>query len=393
MSNFDRVVNRANTASMKWDLRTLLYGNDDVLPLWVADMDFPSPPAVIAALTERAQHGTYGYTARPDSFYEAVQGWMQRRHGWEVPKEWIVPCPSLMTALGLLLQQLTAPGDKVVVQSPVYYSFHKIIKLSEREVAESPLKIENGRYVMDYEHLEQTFAAGAKLMLLCNPHNPVGRVWEPEELRKLGELALKHNVLVLSDEIHSDLIYRPYKHTVFATLSDAIGANTMTMVSPTKTFNLAGLKVAAMIIPNDRLRRQFHRQLTALALELESYFGVTALEVAYTQCEPWLEELLDYLQGNRDLVLETFAQQLPEIKAFQPEGTYLVWLDCRALGLTDAELRRWMIDDARVALSEGPTFGTGGEGFLRLNLACPRSTLEEGLRRLQAGYATLKARI
>lgn len=381
--NFDQIIDRHNTFSHKWDQTEKLFGDKDALPMWVADMDFAAPPEVIEALRERLEHGVYGYTLKPDSYYEAIIDWIRDRHGWTVQKEWITSSPGVVTALSLLVLSMTEPGDKILIQTPVYPPFHYVVKRNGRELVTNELKLENGRYTMDYEQLEQQLRSGVKMMLLCSPHNPVGRVWTKEELERLGELCVKYDTLVVADEIHADLLFSGRVHHPFANLSDEFAQRTISCVAPTKTFNLAGLKSSIVIIPNDDLRRRYNEWLYNLNLESESYFGVSAVEAAFRHGGPWLDALLEYLEQNLELLLETFEKRIPQIDVIKPEGTYLVWLDCRKLGLSPQELHAFMSRQAKVGLNQGTTFGDDGSGFLRMNIACPRSILIEGLNRIE----------
>jgi len=388
---FDRTINRLNTASYKWDFMEKRFGTSDLVPFWVADMDFAAPPAVVEAIVERAKHGVYGYTIRPQSYYDAVLGWLERRHGWKIPQEWLTSCPTVMTSLSIVMEILTEPGDGVILQSPVYNAFHRDIPLNDRKIVENPLRYENGRYTMDYEDLERKLAGGnAKLMLLCSPHNPVGRVWSPDELRQLGELCLRYGVPVVSDEIHFDLVYPGHKHTMFASLSEEIAQNSITLIAPTKTFNMAGLQMSNAVIPNQKWRQMFNRRLGALSLTLESYFALTALEAAYTRSDQWLDELVQYLDDNRRFATDFIREHLPGIEVVKSEGTYLLWLDCRQLGLSEQEIKTWMYQHAKVALLEGSMFGPAGEGFLRLNFACPRDLLKTGLERMRQAWPQVR---
>ena len=389
--DFDRTINRLNTASYKWDFMEKRFGTSDLVPFWVADMDFAAPPAVVEAIVERAKHGVYGYTIRPQSYYDAVLGWLERRHGWKIPQEWLTSCPTVMTSLSIVMEMLTEPGDGVILQSPVYNAFHRDIPLNDRKIVENPLRYENGRYTMDYEDLERKLAGGdAKLMLLCSPHNPVGRVWSPDELRQLGELCLRYEVPVVSDEIHFDLVYPGHKHTIFASLSDEIAQNSITLFAPTKTFNMAGLQMSNAVIPNQKWRQMFNHRLGALSLTLESYFALTAVEAAYTRSDQWLDELIQYLDDNRRFVIDFIREHLPGIEVVKSEGTYLLWLDCRNLGLNEQEIKSWMYQHAKVALLEGSMFGPVGEGFLRLNFACPRDLLKTGLERMRQAWPQVR---
>jgi len=379
--DFDALHNRRNTNSYKWDQSAKLFGNGDVIPMWVADMDFPAPPEVVEVLKEKAAHGIYGYVFRPQSYYDAIAGWLDKRHGWRIQTEWISTSPGVVAALSMLVDILTQPGDKVVIQAPVYYPFYDVVRMNGRETVNNALLLEDGVFRFDFADLERQLAAGAKLILLCNPHNPGGRAWSREELRQLGELALNYGVPVVSDEIHSELIFAPHRHTPLASISEDIAMNTVTCIAPSKTFNLAGLQASNVIIANPRIRSTYNHRLKALSLHMESYFGGAAVEAAYTHGGPWLDELMAYLQGNLDWLAATFADQLPECKVMLPQGTYLVWVDCRELSPDPDALKRLMFQEAGVAFSEGSVFGKEGEGFLRINIACPRSLLQEGLQR------------
>lgn len=379
--DFDRVIDRRNTSSFKWDQGAALFGRADILPMWVADMDFQAPPEVVRAIEERASHGIYGYTTRTNAYYDAVIDWHRRRHNWTIDRASLSTSPGVVTTLSLLVNILTEPGDGVIIQAPVYYPFYDVIRLNGRTVVNNTLLLQDGKYVMNLEQLEQQMADGAKLMLFCSPHNPGGRVWTREELQALGELALKYRVPIVSDEIHGDLILRGHRHTPLASISEDIAMNTMTCTSPTKTFNLAGLQTSHVIISDANIRKKYNERLKALSLHMESYFGLTAVESAYRYGEPWLEQLLDYVQGNLDLLVERFSSELPECKVMEPEGTYLAWIDCRSLSPDPAKLRKLMYEEAGVAFNEGSGYGSEGAGFLRINLACPRSLFEEGITR------------
>ncbi|CAH0118678.1 Cystathionine beta-lyase PatB [Paenibacillus sp. CECT 9249] len=379
--NFDLVVNRRNTNSYKWDQTKQLFGDADILPLWVADMDFESPPAVKEALIKRAMQGTYGYTIRSSEYEAAIVNWFARRHGWSLEPAWLADVPGVVTALSLAIDLYSAPGEQVILQSPVYNPFYDVIRLNGRKIAESPLIINNGRYEMDYGHLEQLMKQGAKTMLLCSPHNPVGRVWEREELQKLSELCLKYNVLIISDEIHCDLVLPGYKHIPFASLSEEIAAQTVTATAPTKTFNLPGLQSSFVAISNRELKRRFDDRLKMLSLHSMPYFNVDAVTAAYNDGEEWLDELLVYLQGNVQFAIDYLERHLPQVKAIRPEGTYLLWVDYRNLVGSAEEIKDLMFKQAKVAFTEGSIYGETGLGYIRINYACPRSVLHEALER------------
>jgi cysteine-S-conjugate beta-lyase len=381
-NNFDQVQNRLNTASLKWDQLKTLFGSEEVLPMWVADMDFQSPAAVIEALTERAQWGIYGYTITSENYYEAVAHWLERRHDWQIKKEWLCYCPGIVTALSILVELLTEPGEQVIIQPPVYAPFFHVVNKNHRKVREVPLVEQDGQYVMDFVQLEEAMKQ-SNLMILCSPHNPVGRVWTKEELIRLGELSIKHKVIIVSDEIHADLIYKGNKHYPFGSLSDEIAQQSITCVAPSKTFNLAGLKTSTIIIPNPVHRNLFKGRINTLSLELESYFGASAVVAAYNEGEEWLEALLDYLYDNLLYLADFLKDHLPEIKLTWPQGTYLAWLDFRELGFEADDLQKFLLQEAKVGLSAGTGYGTQGTGYMRMNLACPRPYLEEGLQRIK----------
>ncbi|RKD24977.1 cystathionine beta-lyase [Ammoniphilus oxalaticus] len=381
--NFDQIIDRHNTFSNKWDQTEKLFGDKDALPMWIADMDFPAPPEVIQALRERIDHGIYGYTLKPDSYFQALIDWVERRQGWTIQKEWITSSPGIVTALSILVSTLTEPGDKVLIQTPVYPPFFQVVKRNKRELVTNELQLENGRYTIDFAQLEQQFKAGVKMMLLCSPHNPVGRVWTKAELERLGALCVQYGVIVVSDEIHADLLFSGHVHQPFAPLSEALLQQTVTCYAPSKTFNVAGLKSSFVIIANDALRAKYDEMLYNLNLESESFFGVSAVEAAFRHGESWLISLMEYVEENLQLLLDTFAKRIPQIEVIQPEGTYLVWLDCRKLGLDSSELHAFMCKKAKVGLNQGTAFGTDGAGFLRMNIACPRSILVDGLDRIE----------
>lgn len=380
--DFDRVIERRGTSSYKWDQSLALFGDADVLPLWVADMDFMSPPAVVEALQARAAHGVYGYTIRQQPYFDAILGWLKNRHDWDVPQSWLATSPGVVTALALLIQTLTDEKDQIVIQTPVYYPFFDMIQLNGRKLIENPLRLEDGIYRMDFELLEQQFAAGAKMILFCSPHNPGGRVWSVEELTQLGELCVKYNVWLVSDEIHFDLVFSGHKHIPIASLSDDIAQKTITCIAPSKTFNMPGISTSTLIIANDQVRRKYVHSLKALSLHLESYFAAVALEKAYTEGAEWLDAVVQYIESNIDYLMQFFAEKMPNLTVMKPQATYLVWIDVRSLGMTSTELKDMMFKQAKVAFNEGSMYG--GDGFLRINVACPRAILEEGLNRFYA---------
>ncbi|WP_079909489.1 MalY/PatB family protein [Paenibacillus sp. 32352] len=378
--SFDQFINRRNTRSYKWDQSEKLFGEPDVLPLWVADMDFPSPPAVKEALKKRAELGLYGYAVRTDSYFDSIVQWFRERHQWEIQPGWITDSPSIVTSLSLAVELFSEPGAPVVIQTPVYYPFYDVIESNGRKVAKNPLLLRNGHFEMDYDHLESLFKDGAKLLLFCSPHNPGGRVWDREELLKLGELCLRYGVTVISDEIHCDLTFPGYTYIPFASLSPELANITVSCLAATKTFNLPGLHTSYIVASNANLRRKIEHRLKTLSLHMAQHFAQDAVEAAYREGAEWLEEMMAYVKGNLDYAIAYLAEHLPQVKPLRPEGTYLLWMDCRELGLDIKGLKDLMYHKAKVAFNEGSVFGTEGEGWLRMNLACPRSILEKALK-------------
>lgn len=399
-NKFDQEVNRRDTNSVKWEFKqnedlsgiehTQAFFEEQVLPMWVADMDFVSPKPVVDALVERAKHGIYGYTALTQAGYQSVVRWMQRRHRWEIEPEWISLSPGVVPALNMLVRAFLPAGGKVLIQPPVYYPFYGAIGHNGAEPVVNPLIYQNGRYRMDFDDLEAKCKdPGVQLAILCSPHNPVGRVWTREELIRFGEICIENNVLVISDEIHGDLIYKDQVFTPFAGIGDVFSKNSVACTSPSKTFNLAGLQTSCIIIPNQDLRSTFEKVLQSNGLFGLNTFGVVALQAAYDHGEAWLEELLEYLEGNLDYLEQYVAEHIPQLTVVRPEGTYLVWLDCRRLRLDKWELKKFMIEEARVYLDEGFIFGPEGDGFERINIACPRSVLSEALDRIRKAAGRL----
>ena len=382
--NFDETIERRGTASAKWDAVKELFGSEDVLPLWVADMDFRVPEEVVEAIKETADHGIFGYTLRSDEYKQAVKDWMKNRHGWEIDGEWITQTPGVVNALNMAVLAYTEPGDSVIVQPPVYYPFMKAINNHGRQVVNNPLIDRGGRYEMDFDDLEAKIEdSGAKLLFLCNPQNPSGRVWTPDELKQLGDICVRHGVTVVSDEIHGDLILGDQPHTPFAGISDEFAEISVTCTAPSKTFNLAGLHTSNIIIPDEERRKAFNVQLDKFAVGGSSPIGAAATIAAYRHGEEWLENLLDYVRDNYAFLTEFTEANIPELKVYPLESTYLAWVDARALGLDNKALETFMAKEAKVGLNQGHIFGPGGEGFVRVNLACTRKTLEEALNRIK----------
>ena len=387
--DFDRITDRHHTNSIKWDFNQRTFGREEVLPLWVADMDFKAPEEVVEALVKRAQHGIYGYSEGKAGYYKALEDWIDKRHGWKIQRDWITFSPGVVPALNELVRSLTQLGDKILIQSPVYPPFFHVIRNHGREVVNSQLRLENGRYTMDFADLEEKFSSGVKMMILCNPHNPVGRVWQRDELERLGRLCLAHDVIVISDEIHGDLIYKDYHHIPFASLSPELANQSIVCTAPSKTFNLAGLQTSNLIIPNVAFREAFKKSLSLTGVHNPNVFGITALEAAYRHGWDWLAQLMNYIKGNSDFLISFLDQELAQIQAIQPEGTYLIWLDFRSLGMEPKSLQEFLVHKAGVGLNAGYQFGPGGEGFARLNLGCSHSVVEEGLQRIKVAVKRL----
>ncbi len=380
MANFDKVIDRHNTNSYKWDALGEFYGRNDLLSMWVADMDFESPKVVIDAMRNRLEHGIFGYTFVSDSFKESVKKWMLNRHEWVIDKNEIVVTPGVVPAINFAIRAFSRPGDKVIVQTPVYYPFFDAIKNTGRHVVENPLAYSNGEYKMDLEDFKSKIDNRTKLFILCSPHNPVGRIWSKDELEKIAKICLENDILIISDEIHSDIIRKGYRHIPLASISDEIAQNTISCYSVSKTFNLAGLETSAILIKNSKLRVELEKSMENLNIFSSNIFGLVAMEAAYNHGQNWLEELLDYLEDNHQFVQRFFEDT--NVKVVKAQGTYLVWLDFSNLNISQKELNDLLVNKAKVALVNGEKFGKNGVGFMRLNIGCPKSILEEGLNRI-----------
>lgn len=382
--NFDLLPDRSGTASLKHDLTEKYFGRKGLLPFWVADMDFETPDFVREAVIRRAMHPVYGYTFRDERFTDAIIGWMKRRHGWSVEKEWIVFTPGVVPALNLAVLSATKPHDSVIVQPPVYFPFFAAVEDHDRVLVQNPLKCSAGHWTMDFGQLDEQ-AFGARALMLCNPHNPVGRSWRRDELEQLADLCIHHDLTVISDEIHADLVLPGHQHTVFASLGQEIAGRTITLHAPSKTFNLAGLSTSFAIIPSETLRSGFEALIAKMHMGMGNIFGFEALIAAFNQGDEWLDSLLRYLAENVRFAEQFLNLHLPRIRVYPTEATYLMWLDFSDYGLTDAELHNILVNKAGVALNRGTDFGSGGEGCMRLNVACPRKMLQQGLE-LMAGH-------
>lgn len=375
---FDKQIPRRGTDSYKWDSA----GSEDVLPLWVADMDFPTAPAIIDSLRRRVDHGIFGYTRVPDSYYESVINWFSRRHGWRINRDWIIYTSGVVPAISAVIKALTVPGDKVLLQTPVYNCFFSSIRNNGCEIVSSPLVFTGNTYAVDYDDLERKAAdPKVKLMLLCNPHNPAGRVWRREELLRIGEICIRHDVTVVSDEIHCELVFPGHIYTPFASISDEFLRHSVTCISPSKAFNIAGLQIANIVCADTARRSRIDRAINDNEVCDVNPFGIIATQSAYNEGEEWLNRLIDYLHANYLYMQEFCREQLPAFPITELEGTYLVWMDCRKFGMSSDQLEQRLVDEARLWLNAGTMYGIEGEGFLRWNIACPRATLAEGLKR------------
>lgn len=378
--DFDEVVPRRGTDSYKWDSAS----RPDVLPMWVADMDFRTAPAVVEALRKRVEHGVFGYARVPQAYYDAVIGWFGRRHGWQIRREWIVYTTGVVPALSAVIQALTAPGDKVLVQSPVYNCFFSSIRNSGCLLADSPLLYRDGRYSMDFDDLDRKTAdPSVKLMLLCNPHNPAGRVWSRDELLEVSRICVKNGVFVVADEIHGELVFPGFRYTPFASLSEEALMNSATCVSPSKAFNLAGIQIANIIAADEEMRKKVNKAINVNEVCDVNAFAVSALTAAYDDGEEWLCELISYLYENYRMLTEFFAARLPSFPVLPLEGTYLVWIDCRSSGRTGDELAKQLLEEAGLMVNSGSMYGGAGANFIRVNIACPRRILQRGLEMLE----------
>ena len=418
--NFDKIINRKGTNCLKYDFAVERGKPSEVLPLWVADMDFQVSEEITKSLHAAVEHGIYGYTQPKDPYYNAIMNWMKKNHQWETKREWIVKTPGVVFALGAAVKAFTEPGDAVLIQNPVYYPFTNIICDNDRKVADNTLVYQpvitghtikteaaldesesvntnlmedekkgnierNSAYRIDFDDFERKIEQEhVKLFILCNPHNPVGRVWTREELQKLGEICLRHHVIVVSDEIHNDFVYPGYEHTVFANVDPRFAEFTVTCTAPSKTFNLAGLQISNIFIPNATLREAFRKEIDKTGYDEPNALGTVACEAAYRAGEEWLDQLREYLLGNLNFLRSYLQEKIPRIHLVEPEGTYLVWLDCSELGISGKELDQFIVEKAGLWLDGGAMFGPSGADFQRVNIACPRATLELALDKLKA---------
>ncbi|MDF2884238.1 MAG: patB1 [Clostridiaceae bacterium] len=378
--NFDEIIDRRNTNSVKWDMSK----EEDILPMWIADMDFKTADPIIKALEKRVQHGIFGYAGIPAAYYEAEVSWWDRRHNFKIKKEWIEVSTGVIPSLSAIVQAFTEPGDKVLIQSPVYNYFNTSITNNKCEIVLNELKYNGEHYEIDFDDFEKKASdTKVKIFILCSPHNPVGRVWSKNELMRLGEICIKHNVLVVVDEAHRDLVYRGNKHIPFASISEEFLMNSITCTAPSKTFNIAGLKTSNIITANEGYRKKVNRSLNINEAIEPNAFGIEALIAAYNEGEHWLNQLLDYLEGNRDYLITFLNERIPKLKAVKPEATYLIWINCRSLCISSKELSKKILEQGHMIINDGVTYGEAGEGFIRINIACPRKLLIDGLERLE----------
>jgi len=381
--NYDEIISRKDTACIKYDAAAQFLGSDDLIPMWVADMDFRTPDFVINELRKRLDHEILGYPYRQEGFFSSIQEWERIHHHWKPERDWMLFSPGIVPAFNMAVLALTQPGDSIITQPPVYFPFFSAVTDHGRKLIYNPLVLKEKRLCMDLEDLERKAAAGAKMLILSSPHNPGGSVWTREELSRVAEICLKHHVIIFSDEIHCDLVYDPYQHIPLASLSPEVADITITAVAPSKTFNLSGLSTSCIIISNETMREKFSKTLDHLHLGLGNIFGNIASEAAYTHGYAWTRELMHYLSLNLDYLEQFIHDRLPEIRMIRPEATFLVWLDCRGLGMNDNELNTFFLEKARLGLNPGMMFGPGGEGYMRINIGCPLEVLKKAMHQLE----------
>lgn len=389
--DFDKVIDRKGTNSLKYDFARERGMREDALPLWVADMDFQTAPGIIEQIQKTVQHGIFGYSEGKDEYFDAVYNWYKNNFGWEVKRNWLVKTPGVVFGIAAAIRAFSKEGEGVLIQKPVYYPFSEVIEDNNRVLVNNSLKNVNGHYEIDFEDFENKIKENnVKIFLLCSPHNPVGRVWKEWELRKMADICLKYNVLIISDEIHSDFIYPGNTHIVLASLSERYADITITCTAPSKTFNLAGLQVSNIFISNGDLRRKYKKAVAAVGYSQVNVIGLVACEAAYKEGSEWLKQLKEYLQGNLAFVREYLKVNIPQVELVEPEGTYLIWLDFRKLNLTKEQLEDLIINGAKLWLDSGAIFGNDGKGYQRINIACPRVILQQALTQLKEAIDNLK---
>jgi cystathionine beta-lyase len=390
MWNFDGPVNREGTDCIKYDLREEIFGMKNIIPMWVADMDFLTPDFVVESLHKRLDHEIFGYSFRSSEYYQSIINWIRNRHNWTVEKEWITFSPGIVPALNFCTLAFTQSGDSIIVQPPVYFPFFSAAESHGRNLIHNRLTESDGKWCMDFDSLVSVIDDKTKMIIISNPHNPVGRVWTPEELYTLADICLKYNILIISDEIHCDLVLPGYIHTPLASLSEKIAEITITLIAPSKTFNLAGLSTSSVIISNPVLKKSFNRIVDNLHIGGGNIFGTTASIAAYTHGYKWLDALLDYIDHNVEYVKKYCSEMIPEIIPVQPEATYMIWLDCRKFGMNGKELQNFFVSKAGVGMNEGSTFGAGGEGFMRMNLGTTHQTVIKAMEQIEKAVSTLR---
>jgi len=388
--NFDEPVIREGTNSIKYDLREQTFGKNDVIPMWLADMDFNTPEFIIESFQNRINHKIFGYSFRPPEYFQSIIDWLETRHNWKIKKEWISNCPGIVPALNICTLAFTNPGDSIIVQPPVYFPFFSAVESHGRKLIYNRLIESDGKWEMDYDSFSAQIDGSTKMIIISNPHNPVGRVWAPYELEKLADICLRNNILILSDEIHCDLVLPGFRHTPFANLSEKIAENTITCIAPSKTFNLAGLSTSTVIISNPSLSRLFNRIIENLHIGADNIFGTIASIAAYSEGQDWLDALRNYIDHNIDFVIEYCRKMIPEIVPVQPEATYMIWLDCRKFGMNGKELQDFFINKAKIGMNEGSTFGPGGEGFMRMNVATTHQTVIKAMEQIEKAVSSIR---
>jgi len=388
--NFDDVPAREGTNSIKYDLRKETFGDADVIPMWVADMDFRTPGFILNALRKRAEHDIMGYSFRPQKYFSSIINWVKERHGWDIEKEWICFSPGIVPALNFCTLAYTCQGDGIIIQPPVYHPFYPAVESHGRKLVHNRLKENEGNWEMDFDSLIECVQQKPKMIMISNPHNPVGRAWSAEELSKLVAVCLENNIIILSDEIHCDLILPEFRHTPIASISPEAASITVTCIAPSKTFNLAGLSTSSVIISNPELRKKFTSVTESLHITGGNIFGNEASVAAYSEGKEWLDNLLEYLESNTLYISDYCNNYIPSIIPARLEATYLQWLDCRKLGMKGKELHEFFVFRAGVGMNEGSTFGPGGEGFMRMNIACPRRTIKKALEQIEAAVNSIR---
>lgn len=389
--NFDKSIDRLNTSSLKYDFSKERNMPNDILPMWVADMDFSTPQEVIEAIIKRTSHGIFGYSEPKEEYFNAIHNWFLNHFNWDIKSEWIVKSPGIVTAIALAVRAFTNERDKVIIQTPVYYPFYSVIEENNRVIVKNPLIYNNdNKYQIDFDDFENKIVKNkAKLFILCSPHNPIGRVWKSEELKKICDICQKYNVIVISDEIHADFTYQGYSHNIFANLNKDYMDNIVTCTAPSKTFNLAGLQISNIIISNKNLRERFKKELDKIGYSQLNTLGLVACESAYLYGDEWLSQLKLYLEENLNYIRKYLQDNLPKIKLVEPEGTYLIWLDFENLELTDKEIDNIIINECKLWFDTGKMFGDEGSGFQRINIACPRKTIIQAMDSLYKGFKNL----